>query len=394
MLRAVSLLFVTSLLISGCASTPAGKMSAEVQPNPEVTISEGVNSLNTNRVAAKSVGEWGAMKRRFIRVGDHPDPFGEYAGPIVIEGKVYVGNSDGRFLALERESGKVIWEVNFKGGIYATPAYYGGLLYISDDTGEVAAIDLLGKKAWSFKHSAPVVSSMIAEGGVLYLVGADQQLFALESASGSPVWQFSRKPGKGNHIWRSQKIALEGDTIYAGFNDGYLLALDARAGAVKWRARVSEEELILDITAGPVIGDDAVYVASENGVVAAYSKSDGEELWHAAGGAANGFALGGGYLYFSKLTGEVEALDAATGELKWRTMVNEGAVGGTPTLAGEEVIVAMSRGSVWGLDAATGKVRRSSHIGSGAAAPIWVDEGGMVIHSHAGAVNFVDFRAP
>ena len=394
MLRSLLIFLAAVLLMAGCASSPQTPKAMEPPPAPQYTLSEGFNAQNTNALDVGQKREWSAMKRRFIRLGDHPGTFGEYAGPIAIDGKVYVGNADGRFLCLDRESGKVLWEVAFKGGIYGTPAYDGGLLYIADDHGEVAAIDLTGKKVWSFKHISPVISSMIAEVGVLYLVSADQQLFALEAASGTPIWQFARKPGKGNHIWRSQKIALEGETLYAGFNDGYLLALDARAGAVKWRARVSDEELILDITAGPTIGEESVFAASENGVVAAYSKATGVELWRAPGGAVNGFALGEGKLYLSRLSGEVSCLDAATGSLLWSTSVLEGAIGGNPVLAGEEVIVAMSQGSVWGLDASTGKVRRSSHIGSGAQAPLWVDERGMVIHSQAGAINFVDFRAP
>jgi outer membrane protein assembly factor BamB len=82
--------------------------------------------------------------------------------------------------------------------------------------------------------------------------------------------------------------ALASDTVYVtttigtgGSSDGYLVALNAQTGKLRWSSHAAG-------TIGvPVVGQGTVYMAASDGKVYAFRAGDGSLAWvyHAAGGA-------------------------------------------------------------------------------------------------------------
>ncbi len=117
------------------------------------------------------------------------------------------------------------------------------------------------------------------------------------------------------------------------------------------------------ISAAPVVAGGRVFTMDAGATVTATATS-GATLWStdvtatfdAGGGlSGGGLAVGGTTLYVTTAYGEVVALDAASGAVRWRQRV-DAPVTGAPATDGEAVYVSGRDGSAWAISAADGKV--------------------------------------
>jgi outer membrane protein assembly factor BamB len=117
------------------------------------------------------------------------------------------------------------------------------------------------------------------------------------------------------------------------------------------------------LTADPVAGGGAVYTMDAGAGVRAFSIASGAPLWSAdltagfdRGGnvSGGGLALAGQTLYATTGYGELVALDASTGAVRWRQRLGAGA--GAPTVAGNAVYVVSRDNRAWAVSTDAGRV--------------------------------------
>ncbi|RMF41185.1 MAG: quinoprotein [Alphaproteobacteria bacterium] len=117
------------------------------------------------------------------------------------------------------------------------------------------------------------------------------------------------------------------------------------------------------LTSGPVVGGGRIFVLDAASQVRAFSL-DGKLLWKSYVGRENedghdgyggGVVIAGDTLYAATGFGEVLALDAASGEIRWRTRVG-GPVRAAPVVARGKVIVVTRDDQGFGLDAVSGAI--------------------------------------
>ena len=118
------------------------------------------------------------------------------------------------------------------------------------------------------------------------------------------------------------------------------------------------------ITATPVAAGGRIYTMDGRATITARGERDGAEIWRVdlaprsgrdREGYGGGIAFADGVVYVSSGYRFVTALDAGTGQVKWRTaMVSP--VHGAPTVSGGRVFVVDVEDQMFVLDAATGTV--------------------------------------
>jgi outer membrane protein assembly factor BamB len=118
------------------------------------------------------------------------------------------------------------------------------------------------------------------------------------------------------------------------------------------------------VTAPPVASGGRLFVMDGRAGVSARSERDGAEIWRvdlaprsgrdreAYGG---GLAYANGVVYVASGYRFVTALDAATGQVKWRTAM-QSPVHGAPTVSGGRVFVVDVENELFSLDAASGEI--------------------------------------
>jgi len=169
-------------------------------------------------------------------------------------GKLYVGTHDGRLLALDAVTGKLVWAaqtLNHEGlFISGQPRVFNGLVLIGNSgsdfapvRGYVTAYDAnTGKQAWRF-FVVP------GKSGVLDKAASDPML-----ATMAPTWdKDSWKLGGGGQVWNAMTYDPELDRVYIGTGSGSpwnwklrspgkgdnlflasVVALDAKTGKYLW----------------------------------------------------------------------------------------------------------------------------------------------------------------
>jgi outer membrane protein assembly factor BamB len=205
--------------------------------------------------------------------GDHQ----HYSAPVVMDRQLLF-TAGARTLAIvsPEEGGDserhIPLDVNASG---AVPAVHQGIVFIPCRSPEVLAIDLNGTVRWHFQfetvkrdwlNQTPLVTDKF-----IYIVSSLGKLFALETDSGSLVWQ--EAIGDGRPL---STPVLAGTRLFAGSRHG-LLALDAASGRVDWKFGTTRA-----VTARPLVQQNTIYVASEDHHLYALDIESGQEQWRLA----------------------------------------------------------------------------------------------------------------
>lgn len=166
-----------------------------------------------------------------------------------------------------------------------------------------------------------IETTPVAADGFLYVTGPNQ-VWALDAATGNPVWQYSRPTSPGlsgdAKLGTNRGVALLRDKLYFVTDNAHLLALDRASGKLLWETPLAPdmggEHHEFGGTVAPLVVHDTVVAG--------------------VAGADHG------------IRGFVAAFDAETGKLAWRTWtVPRRGEPGIETWQGKEPIT--GGGSTW-----------------------------------------------
>jgi len=147
------------------------------------------------------------------------------------------------------------------------------------------------KVAWAYQiqRAGIVETSPLVVDGVMYLTEPPSTVTALDVRSGRPLWTYSPAIPPDVIIIGSppvnRGVAILDDTVFVGTVHGHLIALDARSGAVRWDTTVEDNTQGFYLTLAPLALDGKVIVgvsgaeAGIRGFVDAYDAKTGKLIW-------------------------------------------------------------------------------------------------------------------
>ena len=130
--------------------------------------------------------------------------------------------------------------------------------------------------AWIFQtgdYADNLQATPIVVDGVMYLISAQLQVFALDAAIGSVIWHYkyptSQALPANTHADRfifNRGVAVGDGKVFFGTRDAYLVALDQKTGREVWKVAVDDaRQCGCNITAAPLIVKDKVIVGGTGG---------------------------------------------------------------------------------------------------------------------------------
>jgi len=244
-------------------------------------------------------------------------------GLALAHGIVYVARDGHYIAALDAASGKERWRFDTLGVVRAAPLVAGRVLLVASGANSLWCLDALtGEQYWVF-HSEdalmqfwPTRTPPVVAGGLVYVaLGASSEFNALDLRTGRKVWEVSlpeRVTGgpvfnealgsvylvtwsgrvvafaarSGKILWdahlpagsESSPALSPGNVLYLGGFDGYLYALDALTGRLRWRSFIGSA-----VTASPLVVQGTaqtwVIVVSQAGVCSIVDAANGEALY-------------------------------------------------------------------------------------------------------------------
>ncbi len=230
---------------------------------------------------------------------------------------------------------------------------------------------------WSFATGGRVVSSPVTQDGAIFFGSDDGYVYAVNAGSGQQLW----RRGTGGPVAATPAVA--GGIVYIGSYDGKFYALDARTGAPKWKFSTAGERQFeakglngmqpktqtipdpFDIyLSSPVVANGSVYFGSGDGNLYALDANSGDLRWKFATGdvvhASPAFV--DGVVYVGSWDSYFYAVDAASGKEKWRfhggedpLIHNQVGFQSSPAVVDGVVYTGCRDSNLYAIDAATGK---------------------------------------
>ncbi len=196
-------------------------------------------------------------------------------------------------------------------------------------------------------HAAGVSSSS----ATVYFGSDDGYLYALDASTGSLRWRF-----KVNGVEDSPTLA--NGVLYVGSDDGYAYALNATTGALIWKFKTG-----LAIESSPAVVNDLVYIGSNDGYVYAVKAKTGILQWryytataNSSPTVANGILYVGTYFVNDQRSGYVYALNASNGAFIWRYLTDSSVNLSKPNVVNGIVYTGSYDGYVYALQASNGQL--------------------------------------
>ena len=252
-----------------------------------------------------------------------------------------------------------------------------------DHTGVYSAsgVPRLSGVKWKFQTGGRVISSPAIENGLVYVGSTDKNFYAIEEQSGALKWKFATE---GPVV---SSAAIAGGIVYFGSYDGKFYALDAATGQLKWKFETGGErryagrhlhglvpagETMPDpwdyFLSSPSVWNGGVYFGSGDGNVYALDAASGALKWKFKTGDVvhSSPAISGGTLYIGSWDTYLYALNASSGKEVWRFKTGDDAeihnhvgIQASPAVADGTVYFGCRDSNVYAVDAKTGKQKWS-----------------------------------
>lgn len=289
--------------------------------------------------------------------------------PAVSNGIVYIGTggadrpswslrtldvSSGSFCALDANSGKVLWKLEFKHPILSSPVVGDNIVYVRTAGNILYALDAVsGKTLWEFKHGSDAWygGNMLLAGNLLCLY--TDKLYLIDKMTGKSMWEV-----EGDRSNSGSSPALYEGILYLGLGTS-MIAYDVNTHKQLWKKNCGSK-----ITLGPVIKDGIIYFGIMADVLVALDINNGNDVWAISfpgnpDGRGDEFpksypAINNNRLYIGAPQKFVYCLDARTGKGIWKYFT--GAYMATsPVVSGNTVYILSENGVFHALDAQNGE---------------------------------------
>ena len=344
---------------------PATSNADWAQAGGNAGKSNGHLSLAENPQRAWSANIAGSTNRRRLA-----------ASPVVGGAKLYAVDTSGIVSAFDAQTGSRSWTYRmriddsletsaFGGGA----SYSNGRVFATNGVGDVVALDAqTGEELWSVKPAGPLRGSPTIAFNSVFVMTQDNQIHALNTADGSPIWQESGSSAQAGVFGVAAPAAGQG-TVLAGYSSGELVAYRYENGRVLWSDALALTSIstqvgsLYDIDADPIIDQGRVYALGQGGRMAAYELITGQRIWEINVAGISTPAIAGEGIFALTDDARLLAIARTTGKVRWITQLQryrdekdkEGPIFWTgPVLAGGNLWVASTRGAVYKISTGEG----------------------------------------
>ncbi len=361
-------------------------------------------SGNLDKVWSKDIGDGSSHKGRIV------------AQPVIAGGRIYTMDGDNRIAAFDANTGAEVWRHDVKvaskertregrdgiferitnplsitkggggtdkesvgGGITAAD----GKIFLTSGLGVIEALDAqTGASIWRKRLATPMHSAPTVSNGRLFAVSDDNELLAVNSATGDVIWTYQGIVESARMLTAPSPAVVD-DVVIAPFASGELVALRVQNGVVLWQdalsgsGRLTPLSSLNDIASGPVIADGYVIASAQSGIMSAFDLRNGQRIWSQPAGSLGYPWVAGDFVYTVTTNGEVVCMSKTSGSVIWIKQLRafkkekkrkDRIAWAGPVLIGERLLTISSRGEAVELNPYDGSIIREFKLGD----PVYV----------------------
>ena len=258
-----------------------------------------------------------------VSVGKGDDESSSVMQPVLSGGAIFAaaGQQLGSF---NIETGDVNWTTDLAESITAGVGHINEQLFVVTLSGKLVAVSSVdGSVLWQVSTSSEALASPQANSKIVVVQTVDGKVSAYSISDGKFQWSYAASLPSLTLRGTSTPLVNESYT-YAGFASGKLVALDNQVGNLVWQKSIgaaegrSEIERLADVDGTLTLVDDLLYVTSYQGNIAAIDALTGAVRWQQPVSSISGTALVGDAILVVDAQDTVLAYDRELGHVLWQ----------------------------------------------------------------------------
>ena len=217
-----------------------------------------------------------------------------YASPVIANGTLYIGSTDGKLYALDAKQWGIKWVFDAGDTIRYSAVVLGDRVYFNARNNKVYALNAqTGEKLWEFKTKSWMDAPPVVADNKVYVGAFRSKIYLLNARTGELEAMRERTvriqgieygcangvfrpvfPEHNAKVWRERTAGSESypvtanGTVYIGARDGRIYGFDSASQTETWTYQTGGF-----VDAAPAISDGFLYVASGDGYVYAFTNA-------------------------------------------------------------------------------------------------------------------------
>ncbi|MEO6364323.1 MAG: outer membrane protein assembly factor BamB [Caldimonas sp.] len=318
---------------------------------------------------------------------------GEVRFPMTVAvhaGVLTLAAGDGSVMAVEAESGRVIWRTNVGARIAAGVGSDGTVAAVVTREGDLVALEG-GAVKWSKPLGVRVATAPLVAGGRIFVLGVDRAVQAFDAGDGNRIWRLQR-PGDPLTLSQTGVVGAYKNTLIVG-QGPRLAAVDPISSAVRWEATIgaprgaNEVERLADLI-GPVMrAGNLVCARSFQAGVGCVDAERGRVAWTKTIGGTDAIGGDAELVFGADASDRVSAWKTASGDVAWTSEALMFRGLGAPAALAGSVVFGDRDGTLHWLSRDKGEAQaRLSTDGSAVNVPPVVVGGLLIVVTRSGGL--------
>ncbi|HYK55810.1 MAG TPA: PQQ-binding-like beta-propeller repeat protein, partial [Flavisolibacter sp.] len=245
---------------------------------------------------------------------------------------------------------KAKWTYQDNSDIGSGTATDGKLVFVTNTNGEVVALNKKnGKQAWKFKTNGKIYAMPAVNNNIVVTGSSDNFIYGLSAKTGKLLWKLeTEKAVLGNPV-------IEQGVAYIGSSDGHFRAIDITTGTL----RLNFDGVKGFVVTIPLIYNNKIYFGCWNNDFYCLDISSGKQIWKWNNGASNRMfspaacfpVATANRVFIVAPDRYMTSLDAGTGDVIWRKQMPDLRVRESMGLSKDSsvVFVKTMEGNVYGI---------------------------------------------
>jgi len=312
--------------------------------------------------------------------------------PAIDGATIFVASEDGDVVAVDRQSGDVIWRTRLRTAVTGGVGAGEGLVMLGTRNANVIVLDQSnGEELWRTPVSSEVLSAPQSNGDVVVAQTVDDKLVALDQKSGEQRWIYESTLPPLTLRGTSRPVFTGSGTVVAGFSNGTLVSVSAENGVFRWEERVAIPEgrydidRVIDVDGDLVLDGSRILAASYQGNLMAFDVSSGRIVWGREASSYHGLTKGFGNIYYSDDESHLIAIRDNSDDIVWENEDLEFREVTAPTAIGNFVALADLEGYVHLVSQIDGRIVGRTQIDNdGIRANMLAQDGKLYVYGNSG----------
>ena len=376
MLKRILMVITSSLIATGLISC-ASDNTPQPQPMPKIK-------------------NYDTLKQGWVQRNLDDGQAGSFV-PVNFDNAIFTADSSGTIYKIDPTDGTIINSFYIRKKLSSGVGVSGGLVFVTTDDAHLLAVDKgSGKIKW--KVRLPTISLEAPQVGAdLVIVKTnDSEVLAYSTSDGTPVWVY-QKPSPALTLRVTNTFQVIGnEVVVIGLPGGNLALVNLKTGVPIWENYIAIPEgatdldKITDIGMRPVLDDKRLYVASYNGKIACLDAISSNIIWEKKFNTSVGVTYDLQNVYAVSEDGVIYAFDKNSGSQVWKNTTMQYRNLGSPAILGNGIIIADNDGFIHMFNRNDGQetARLSTNLYGGVSLPL-VRDNGVVLQSANGILELI-----